>query len=356
MHVFQLFRVRKKTLYFLLKAIFILLMLWSALTVFTKYFENISWNEALWQTWQTATTVGYGNKPPETVFGRIATAIFGTLNIFMLGVLFGKASEFRQEQRDRRRYGYMENKKPNSYVIINFPDEYRLITFIKEVRAVDPNSHFCIIDNNITEIPPSIEVFGDIHFIRGSLLKKETFKQANIDKSKVIVVFPSDFNDPDSDGKTITVINLLENLVTPKTTIMHVLIDPDNAWLFEHSRSIQVLEQLEILALVQECSDPYSSAIIEHILRNTKDNTKTVIPKKIIGWTWSDFTKKVADFNNGNPDQNINPIGIIRKTDKTIEIFANPSNSLIIKKDDLINVIASNQLDWSEYEKNLIHS
>ena len=78
-----------------------------------------------------------------------------------------------------------------------------------------------------------------------------------------------------------------------------MIIDPKNSYLFDGLNSIEILENMEFLAMVQECQDAYSAVAIQNLLYNSQGaNPKTFKPNKIIGMSWKDFTTKgisVAD-------------------------------------------------------------
>ena len=107
-------------------------------TFLFKYFENVTWNESLWQTWQTFTTVGYGNRPAETLGGRWTSVFFGTMGIAFLGVIISQAFDLKEDRRERRRLGMMENPIKDGVVIINYPGDERLNAIIRELRYLKP--------------------------------------------------------------------------------------------------------------------------------------------------------------------------------------------------------------------------
>ncbi|MEA3514332.1 MAG: potassium channel family protein, partial [Nanoarchaeota archaeon] len=161
-------------------------------TMFFKSLESVSWEESLWQTWQTFTTVGYGNQPASTTGGRWTTIFFGTVGIAFLGVIISQAFDLKEDRRERRQLGMMENPHKDGIVIINYPGESALLGLIKEIKHLDKRAAFCIIDEKIEQLPPVLSTFDNIHFVKGNLLNEETYKKAGVHKSKAIVVFPSE--------------------------------------------------------------------------------------------------------------------------------------------------------------------
>jgi voltage-gated potassium channel len=127
----------------LLQFITILIVLFGLHCISFKYFESVSYNESFWQTWQTFTTVGYGNRPAESVGCRTSSVLFATFGIAILGAVFSSIFDLKQYYKDKRRLGKMVNKFKAGYVIVNYPGECKAINVINELREVEPNVPVC---------------------------------------------------------------------------------------------------------------------------------------------------------------------------------------------------------------------
>ncbi len=172
---------------------------------------------------------------------------------------------------------------------------------------------------------------------------------AGLRENKAVIVFPINPSVPDSDSSTKTIVDLVEQFVT-NTRIIHVIVDPQNSWLFKNSSSTQTFEGLDVLAVVQECQDKYSAEIMENILRNTEGvHPKTIQPDLVIGWTWYKFIERSIQVGKRMEVQ-VNPIAII----KNGQIHTCPTFDTVIEKDDLISIITNIEFKWAEFEKTLI--
>ncbi len=317
-------------------------------TVGLRFSEHMSWNEALWQVWQTSTTIGYGNQPAQTIAGRTITMIFGLLAVAILGVVISSSVDLKILLSEQRRLGMSKNPHKNGYIIFNYPGE-NISLFIKEIISREPNVGICIVDSRLEQLPSSItSLHKNLHFIKGYTHEKLTYERAAIKENKKIVIFPTDITSPESDLATSRLVDLVLRFVDEKTSVIYHLIDPRNKWMF-NEKAINILQNLEMLATVQECQDAHSSSIIQRILMNTEGaNTQTVQPKKIIGYTWGEF---VAKSIKASEKLNIafNPLAIIYKN----EIDACPHFSKLIKKDTQLSIIAHNHFDWAAFEKEI---
>ena len=126
---------------------------------------------------------------------------------------------------------------------------------------------------------------------------------------------------------------------------MYILVDQKNGWMFD-KRAIPVLQDLEILAIVQECQDSGTALMIERLLQNTMGaNPKSVIPKKIIGQTWQEFQLAMA-----NAKLRANPLALIREGVPE----SCPEPETVIQDGDTVLIAAYDDFDWAEIEGKLM--
>lgn len=316
--------------------------------VMFKYAEKVTWEESVWQIWQTATTVGYGNKPAETPCGRWATMFFGLVSIAFLGTGISAAFDVKEYIKDRRKYGLMKNPIKDGYVVFNFPgvDVFHLL--VKEIRSVEKNVGICVVDGKIEQLPPSTSMLQNVQFVKGDLLNQITYEHASLKNNQAVIIFPSDPNTPDSDGTTKTVVDLVLRFVGDQTRIIYLLVKPENAWMFD-DRAIGVWQSLDTLAIVQECQDPHSANIIQKLLKNSEGaNPQTVKPNLIIGWTWQKvlLSSIQAAVTMGI---SVNPFALIHNG----QTNTCPDLHYEIQQGDLLSIITYHNFDWQQFEKKM---
>ncbi len=149
--------------------------LFIAFVILFKFAESVGWEESIWQAWQTFTTVGYGNAPATTTLGRIITMILSTLGIAFVGALFAAAFDFKTSIVEKRKNGLMNNPHKNGYVIFNFPRANVASRLIEEWRMVEPKVPICIVDSQLEELPKSIAMFPNVHYVNGNTLDRTTY-------------------------------------------------------------------------------------------------------------------------------------------------------------------------------------
>jgi len=319
-------------------------------TIFFKITESVGWEESIWQTWQTFTTVGYGNAPANTSGGRWATMFWGTLGIALLPLIISGVIENKLERIKRRKFGMNDNPIRNGVVIFNFSSADQTRGLILQIQHVRKDMGFCIIDERIDELPPSVANLNNVEFLKGQCLRESTYKRANLDKNNTAIIFPKEPGQSSSDGLTRLIIDQVSKVMNGNGKIIYLVVDSENDHLFENCPGISIYEAFETYAIAQEITDPFSSELIEKLLLNTSGaNPKTLTPTKIIGWNWIEFQLNTIQLG-AKQGINVNPLGLI-KDSKT---YACPAWDTKIEAGDLISVISYNDFNWNKFEKDLI--
>src|SRR3989339_643368 len=162
------------------KTMLLFLLVFFTFAILFQVAEKRGWEIALWMSWETLSTVGYGDFPAVTTAGRIITIIAGSIGIAIMSVAIGAGVVMFTYIEQRRRSGKMVNPYKKGYVVFNFPGTQSALGFITEVRALESNVGICFVDNTIEELPASVVSMGLVHFVRGSSLDKTTYEKANV--------------------------------------------------------------------------------------------------------------------------------------------------------------------------------
>jgi len=305
----------------------------------------VSWLEALFQTWQAFSTVGYGNAPANTSLGKIQTMIFSTIGIFLLGAVFSLFMDVKEHFSTRRRVGLAKNKYKDFVLIVNF-NLKNVLRIIEEYRVVDLDIPFCIVDENLDELPLAVKLVPKMWFVKGHILSESTYDLANIMKAKIAIVLPTDTT-VQGDYTTKAVVDFLDNL-NPQCRIIYLLNDYKNRKLFKENGKVSILRSSWVYLLVQECTDRYSSRVIEQITTNKHgENTITVQPDYFIDRTWKSLVLHAL-----NSEWKITPLALIRNS----KILAPPENDMVFCKNDYISIVAYLGFDWKAFEQYAQHT
>ena len=324
----------------------IIIILFLSYSVIYSILEHSSIKVGFWQAWQTITTVGYGDAPPSSSLGRLGAVIFGTLGIAFLGVLFSGVFDYKSLIYEQRRFGKLDARYENGYLIINYPGEYKILTLIEELREKEDNVPITILCEELEKLPITLESLPKVEFVSESLSRREAYQRAKLENSKCVIVFPKIPSDPRSDAQTIVVVNAVKK-IRKDIKIIYFIVDTKNSWLFEnHENVYEIRENFEVLTCVQECQDENSSLIAELLLTNSSEgNIQSFYVGDIGDITWGEFVKKSVDYNFFTKGKDsFNPIGI-KSGDKLESI---PIFDKVIKNTDQIFINARNNFDWNK--------
>jgi len=243
----------------------------------------------------------------------------------------------------------LKNPVKEGVVIFNDPGPVVLRGIIREIRYLFANMGFCIVDERLQELPPEIVEMDNIFFVRGELLSEDTYQRAALNENRIVIVFPTDFGVTSSDGVTQLVVKKAAQYMKKNTRLVYVQVDPANDWLFADCPGTPVLESFEVLAIVQEATDKFSSSLVEEMFLNTSGvNPKTVRPKRTVGWTWFDFHTAAIETGRRSGIR-INPLGLI----KNGRAYSCPPFEMVIEPEDSLSLIVRTDFDWERFEEGM---
>ena len=180
-------------------------------------FEHLSFGEAIWLTFTTITTTGYGDFSAKTTAGRASTIVLIYLSgIFLLTQAAGAFFEFRILRRERKRRGEWRWDMKDHIVFVNAPADEpgdylrRLLDQLHRSHA-----HFATVPSLIlTEafpegLPPDLEDDPLIVQLKGRFDDPAALDAAGVDQAQVLVVLAENEGDRLSDSRTFDIIHRL---------------------------------------------------------------------------------------------------------------------------------------------------
>lgn len=339
------FLIRKNTIFFVLVISLILVLLCGILfSVFESWeekqedftidylinFENPNdIFDGFWWSVVTMTTVGYGDKYPESLGGRLIAVPLMIIGIGMLGLLIGVIADSILLIRSRLMKGYGTINLSNHILICGW-NAFKVDTIIKEIRSGISLSGISIVlvNDKLEENP--YENSDNVYFIKGHPSNSETLERAGIDKcSKAIILAES--SELKADDTTILTVLQIESLNRDVFTCAE-LIDIGKADLLKKANCDEIVtaNDFGVKLLVQSIEDPGLSIIMGDMLSNrygAQIDSKTV-KSEYVGKKYSDMF-----FDMYKEDK---VLIALKHEDKHI---VNPEKNLIINEDDTIYYI-----------------
>ncbi|MDG6998082.1 MAG: potassium channel protein [Nitrososphaerota archaeon] len=265
--------------------------------------------DSLWFVMQTITTVGYGDTPVVTFWGRM-NAIF--LMIFGIGVLAFFSASFASlliEYSTRRRLGEQRIKLKNHIVVCNWNSvaDQLILEMVKE----KPLSVLLLAP---LEMSPSEKVV----FVRGTCLHFSDLERANVSKAESVTILAETITDGELasaiDAKTILgIMNVRKQ--AENVHIVAELLKRDSIENARMAGANEVVVRGEVSAKLLSRGTLYPGTIdvLETIL--TAKSGEEIFEDKIPGWAsgkkWIELTKFFIE-------RNATPIALRNKSGLTI--------------------------------------
>jgi voltage-gated potassium channel len=210
----KVIRSRRKRIFFFATVGLVVMLLVSSFGFWLIEAEqNLSLFDSLWLSYVTMTTVGYGDKSPLTTAGRVFAMIVAmTGGIGLVAYVITLMASTVIEWENKRMKGLTSVKCTDHYIIVNCPNQEKVLTMIEEIRN-DPWSHdvpIVLISQHLTQIPDPFIELSDFHFVSGNPLLTRILERANAKYADKAIILARDPKDPASDGITTQVALTLE--------------------------------------------------------------------------------------------------------------------------------------------------
>ncbi|RKX90963.1 MAG: transporter [Spirochaetes bacterium] len=182
--------------------------------------------DTLWWTIVTLTTVGYGDKVPITIGGRIVGILMMVLGVAIVGMVTGRIASFLVDKQIKARGGLIVlDRKKGHFVICGWKNELENIleNILKVNPDLRPSDIVLVNDADPEEVDHirSIPKFKTIKYIKGDYIDEKVLKRANIKSASTALVLADAsrrFSVQEVDSRTvmsvITIDSMNKNIYT----------------------------------------------------------------------------------------------------------------------------------------------
>ncbi len=176
--------------------------------------------DTMWWTIVTLTTVGYGDKYPVTVGGKVLGIFMMLLGVASVGFVTGRIASFLVDKQVKARGGLIVlEKKKGHFVICGWKQE--LETVLDKILTIDPGLKAADIvlvnDADPQEIDHirSIPSFKTVKYIKGDYIDEKVLQRANVRTAKTVLILADsskDFSVQEVDSRTVMTAITIDNL------------------------------------------------------------------------------------------------------------------------------------------------
>lgn len=318
----------------LLKLVSILfgIILLHSLAIF--YFEETSIADALWLSFTSITTVGYGVLSAATLGGRLATILLiYIVGIWLLAQLAGDFLDYRADRRERMIRGLWRWKDMSDHVlIINTPsnggDRYlvRLIEQVKQTPELEALPIEIATQSYPDGLPMGLKNMGVVHY-HIDVSSTVHLNDLNIEQAKYIILLCQNEMDVRSDSLTLDMLDRIKQHNSNAFVVAECIID-ENRTRFQRLGANAVIRPVRARAL----SAPGTERVLENLFTHHGASTKR-FDVELSNVTWQDIACQLITRGLGTPLGYVSKAGaVVTNPDCNEHISA--SALLIIVSDD----------------------
>ena len=287
-------------------------------------------DDSFWWAVVTATTVGYGDKYPVTIGGKIVGTLYMFSSIGLLALLMGSCASLLIESKRRERRG-MKKVKARGHIVVcgwNVTEGENLIAEL--LSDVSVSNVVIVVD--LPETP--VERTG-VRFVAGCPSKRDVLERADIASAKAVLILAKDCGDPESDAKTALVCHAIRR-VAPNVHIGAEIVDPENEEHLPADCAHVNVSRVGVNMLVQSIVDPGVERIVSNLVSNQIGNTiyRMNLPSELDGKTFKDALFWSADHDI-----------IVIGRDRNGECLINVARDDELQEGDALFVIAAQRPD-----------
>lgn len=264
--------------------------------------------DSIWYSVISVTTIGYGDFSAESLGARIGTTVFIVfIGLATFTTALGMAVDWVADLRHKERKGMGRVSARDHLVMVNFPNEERVQQIIREYRR-DPdyrNIDIVLVDHDVEEMPFDLP---DVSFVRGWPLDEDTYRRANLEHARQVMVLSPSHEDPRSDS-LVASIAFVVHQVNPDVRVIAECLDSRHGVLFDSSANLSLVYGLEVVnnLFVQESQDSGALRLTQAITSNEieRNLASTVVQSTPPRTTYTNAAKVLLDHG-------VNLVGVIR--------------------------------------------
>ncbi|MBE9563471.1 MAG: potassium channel protein [Proteobacteria bacterium] len=268
--------------------------------------EELRIDDAIWLTFTTITTVGYGDIQISSLPGRLATIILLYLGgIFVLAKTAGDYFDYRSIKNIKQIKGEWRWNMNDHIVLIsnnddNIPILYyeRLITEFKYTEKYKKYEIQILTQDFHDGLPESLQKLNITHYY-GKGNKTEDLESVNVNDAAIIMIMACKHHDQLSDGNTFDVLHRVRDLNSKATIIVECVDDVNRERLKQAGADITVRPMRAYPEMmVSVLRAPGSEEVIEQMF-NSQDNKYQRLEIIIKNQEWAEIVHRLVKSNIG---------------------------------------------------------
>ncbi|MFQ5772059.1 MAG: potassium channel family protein [bacterium] len=287
--------MKRENLHHLLLVVLILIFIG---TLGIAIFEpQMKWIDAVWWSFVTLTTVGYGDISPATLGGRVVAILIMIMGIGILGLFTATIASIFVEKKMKEDRGMRSYEFENHIIVCEW--NHRARNVIHELRLDHRMVTAPIV--LIAEIKSKPIEDENLFFIQGSVTE-ENLQRANLEKAKTVVILGDDRLESNArDAKAVLTTLTIETINSDAYTIVE-LVNEANVQHCERANANEIIVGNEFSSkLISRATlDHGISKVLSELLssRFGNDLFKIPLPESMQGKNFMELFTEMKRINH----------------------------------------------------------
>ncbi len=180
---------------------------------FQSIFDGIYWAVV------TASTVGFGDFVPKTVFGKWMTILLVFSGATFLTYFFSQMATYTVSRQNALLKGDMAYGKSGHIVVVGWNERSKAL--IERIYKEDPNKEIVLIDRTIKSNPFHN---SNVHYIHGKAYEDETLQKANVRFAQMVLITANNqVSEEQSDMDSILTLLAVAGMSPVARTVVEIL-------------------------------------------------------------------------------------------------------------------------------------
>jgi voltage-gated potassium channel len=292
---------------------------------------DMSWHNALWYSFVTITTVGYGDFSPATAGGRVVGIIIMIFGIGILGLFTANIASIFVAKKMKEDRGMNSFDFENHIILCEW--NHRTRSIVRELRMdqrLDTTLIILIADIDAKPIDDE-----NLYFIQGGVTE-ENLKRANLQKARTVVILGDDNLESNARDAKAVLTTLTVETINPDVYSIVELANEANVQHCERANADEIIVGSEFSSklISRAARDHGISKVLSEVLssRFGNDLYKIPVPSSMQGKQFIDAFTEMKRSNRST-------ILAIQK-DTEGKVISNPPVDYRIAAGDYLIVIS----------------